>query len=1412
MKVDWSSIKKRAAKSTLGAILLLLLASSPANAIIGIIIAAVVIYLVALIVRMAFISKYVLMFLIVINPCIMAPCPSYPVGEFTVTFPEDPVVKLMNKDLLLMFQGFYVVAILYYAVYVIFMSSSPSGRAKAKNMLISLLVGMVIVSQSRVILQLTMDISRAVAYSVLDIANQRLANLASLGMMARAEMCIMDLVFMSLGMVAVMMAGMRYFFILLMACFFPLALFLYFIPITKNYGILLIRFTMLIIFIQVIQAMLYSVTIIAAVDETGLGGFIIAIGGLFGVIYSPLLAMKLMGWLGAVTHFYSTRAGGASTRFMAMLMRGQSVGSAFQTAGAQYMIGHNMGPAMRGLPGAPLSASIAVPGAGGAARPAAGYGIRSARSFRGMVEGRAGMGSAIGTGVGSPGRAGGAAEEGEGVYVAPGAASRGGARVQKRSKAGMPPAAAAGGGAAEAAEEAAAKAEAGETGMPAVSTAVRGAGFAAMPRRPSMATKGMPGQGFKSMEQEPAMPSVSGFRPEAAAKGGPGEGFKAMVPGAAAAGVLTGPGALAADRHADEYEASTVEQLGKTIHEKEKEVTEREKGGKPDSKGRAELDKLRQKHKEEMGKLTIRKINLLEQLRKTGLAGAADEVASKENPTQADYSRFLRKAEDAGVEVPSEGSPQQRVAGTFNRMMEVPSAAPAAAPATLQELNSTKSEARYIEMGETVKGRHALVAGSTQTQGFEITGTAVDPTGRRAFTVTDAKGQQTLVPTTQVTAIREELEQRPTPATLDEMKALDKKTTEAQFLALGKTLKGRHALVAGSTQTQGFEITGTAVDPTGRRAFTVTDAKGQQTLVPTTQVTAIREELEQRPTPTARPRGILAAPVPTSVLKMTESMQREAEEKGITEKLRVRRSELRRIKQIEFTTKNSEYLMKRLDEGGFEVTRTNIASRKAEKFNADIDSIEKGGPVNFVKQDGTVMQTTPVKSDLRITMAKPAPSPEPSQRQPEPAPAPPETEATKQATPTRLKRTDYQRIEFSTRNSDYTLTPLPQKGAGFQVARTSVETGKTETFNAKTDQIRKGRAVNLVREDGTVVQTTPVTQDIRITRTSAAPAAPPTPQPAAAPPAPAVVPEVRIARQRLSEVEQIAFTTKNSTYLMTPAGEKPGMFKVTRTRLDTKEGEKRVEAFNAAVDRISKGHRVNFVREDGSVMQTTEVEGNVQITRRKTEVEAAPAAAQRPAAPPNEEKAKKPKATKAKTPDTEAAGKEPSIPKLEGVGSPPAAEKTRDRLESEEGRFEYLAKLGAWEDQKNAQMEFWKSSIAGDAVKNPSTKLMVEQMESKFKMEVESHKQKAVQRYKDELRLVQHDLELQASETKAKEEQQDIRGRMKAIESELQSPTDVGTAVSKLREMKGLKVEKEEAKEKEEEAKRRRHTKTETKK
>ncbi|HHQ45262.1 MAG TPA: hypothetical protein ENN13_03890, partial [Candidatus Altiarchaeales archaeon] len=63
-----------------------------------------------------------------------------------------PFITVIQSNFLKIFQVWYVIAIIFVGIYLIFMNASPHGRSRAKDSLTRLLVGMVLVSQSPLIL------------------------------------------------------------------------------------------------------------------------------------------------------------------------------------------------------------------------------------------------------------------------------------------------------------------------------------------------------------------------------------------------------------------------------------------------------------------------------------------------------------------------------------------------------------------------------------------------------------------------------------------------------------------------------------------------------------------------------------------------------------------------------------------------------------------------------------------------------------------------------------------------------------------------------------------------------------------------------------------------------------------------------------------------------------------------------------------------------------------------------------------------------------------------------------------------------------------------------------------------------------------------------------------------------------
>ncbi len=305
-----------------------------------------------------------------INPCVYSTgtsCPDYqmvtPKGSVTWSMPLDPGIRDINVTLMQMLQLWYIFAIVVVGAYLIFMAGSPHGRSNAKDAFIRLIIGMILVSQSPVIFQFMIDLVKFLTESLMGEVGggKDMSAFFKSTKFLCSNMCLL-----LTAVSATFIAAIRYFMVYAMASLFPLTLFLYFTDIpnpffsTRGLGTRLLRFTILLFIVQLLQVVFIAVAF--ALTQTSGGGFVanildmlLIIGAYFGVLYTPMIGLKLMAWVGAVLHLYSTRGQGDFTRFIATWMRTGRISNALVTASGQYMIGHNMGDHAGGESSGPSS-------------------------------------------------------------------------------------------------------------------------------------------------------------------------------------------------------------------------------------------------------------------------------------------------------------------------------------------------------------------------------------------------------------------------------------------------------------------------------------------------------------------------------------------------------------------------------------------------------------------------------------------------------------------------------------------------------------------------------------------------------------------------------------------------------------------------------------------------------------------------------------------------------------------------------------------------------------------------------------------------------------------------------------------------------------------------------------------------
>ncbi len=227
--------------------------------------------------------------------------------EMILWNPNPDDIRPMVDDFINLLIPVYVMIITILGIYIIFLSISPSGRAKAKSMFLKVLLSMILVSISLEIFKILLGISEALASRMLaGVVTTQIPQLIGL-----QQMNIISLFFLLWALEqtliwALFVIALRYVLVLLLCAMFPFTLFLYFFEFTKDIGARLLRYTVIAIYTQVIQALMLSITVISinsvgmsgsTFSENILYGLLITAGALL-IVLAPLIMLGIMKWIG----------------------------------------------------------------------------------------------------------------------------------------------------------------------------------------------------------------------------------------------------------------------------------------------------------------------------------------------------------------------------------------------------------------------------------------------------------------------------------------------------------------------------------------------------------------------------------------------------------------------------------------------------------------------------------------------------------------------------------------------------------------------------------------------------------------------------------------------------------------------------------------------------------------------------------------------------------------------------------------------------------------------------------------------------------------------------------------------------------------------------------------------------------
>jgi len=221
--------------------------------------------------------------------------------------PDITIVKPLMDDFIELATPLYIIAFILIGIYFFFLSESPKGRARARSALLKLLISLAFVITATPIYQFLLDLSELLVNFVMSLVEIDLSITGILALYSVAPLFAMAICFVLLTLLTFF--ALRYLLLLIMAAIFPLTIFFFFFEFTKDYGRQIMRYTLMLIFVPVLQAIILvfvisSMNTIGSVKDWGnLAGIAITIGGFLMMIAAPWMALGLLKWIGGVLSF-----------------------------------------------------------------------------------------------------------------------------------------------------------------------------------------------------------------------------------------------------------------------------------------------------------------------------------------------------------------------------------------------------------------------------------------------------------------------------------------------------------------------------------------------------------------------------------------------------------------------------------------------------------------------------------------------------------------------------------------------------------------------------------------------------------------------------------------------------------------------------------------------------------------------------------------------------------------------------------------------------------------------------------------------------------------------------------------------------------------------------------------------------
>ena len=244
--------------------------------------------------------------LILMNPQMMLESE----GGFVGNTPVENLVNFFIK----MTEPFYILAILAIAFYLLFVSGSPLGRARAKSSLIKLIISMGVIMLTVPIIQLLLDVSEYLTGSVLNLADiepgiavlQGSLNTLWWNFFGAAIFSYWNALYILIftGVMfggLLLLIGVRYFLVIMFTVLFPITVFMFAFYSSRRVGAQVFKQTLAWIFIQPLMALVLVAISTAAysmplMDDPAVK-VSFGLGAAMALLVSPLIATHVMDWM-----------------------------------------------------------------------------------------------------------------------------------------------------------------------------------------------------------------------------------------------------------------------------------------------------------------------------------------------------------------------------------------------------------------------------------------------------------------------------------------------------------------------------------------------------------------------------------------------------------------------------------------------------------------------------------------------------------------------------------------------------------------------------------------------------------------------------------------------------------------------------------------------------------------------------------------------------------------------------------------------------------------------------------------------------------------------------------------------------------------------------------------------------------